>query len=692
MAPKFKSDIEKLIGENLINIIGITIIVIGVAIGAEYSVENELISPLARIIFGYTSGLGLLGAGIILKKKYENYSIVLVCGAMTITYFITYSTYSFFNLIPQVYAFILMAIVTVFTVVVAIIYNRQVIAHIGLAAAYAVPFLLSEGSEKIEILFGYIAIINVGILVISFKKYWILLYYSSFLLTWLLYLLWYESKYQPTEHFEIALFFLYIFFATFYLIFLVYKLLQKEKFAIDDILLLLANSFIFYGIGYNILIHHETGAQFLGLFTICNAIVHFIFSVIIYWQKLANQNLFNLVSGLVFVFITITIPLQLDGNWLTLLLVGETVFLFCIGRAMNIPIYEKLSYPLMLLALFSMVHDWTTVYGNYFPDRPETRITPLFNINFLTSLLFTASFGVINVLYRYKNHPSPSLNQRGFYKIVSFSIPAILLFSLYYSFRMEIATYWDQLYADSAMVINKEGEQFPNHYMNYDLRNFKTIWILNYSLFFFSILAFVNIKKLRIRRLGSINSVINILVIAAFLTHGLYVLSELRESYLEQTLTDYYHSGVFNIEIRYVSFVFVAISLIAGYRYVNQDFMKKDYRIAYDFLLYTSILWIASSEVINWMEINDSIQSYKLELSILWALYSFLLIIVGIWKKKKHLRIGAIALFTVTLVKLFFYDISHLDAIATTIVFISFGILLLIISFLYNKYRHIISD
>ncbi|MCK5702574.1 MAG: DUF2339 domain-containing protein [Cyclobacteriaceae bacterium] len=109
-------------------------------------------------------------------------------------------------------------------------------------------------------------------------------------------------------------------------------------------------------------------------------------------------------------------------------------------------------------------------------------------------------------------------------------------------------------------------------------------------------------------------------------------------------------------------------------------------------LLYISILWIASSEVINWMEIHESTQSYKLELSILWALYSFLLIIVGIWKKKKHLRIGAIALFTVTLVKLFFYDISHLDAIATTIVFISFGILLLIISLLYNKYRHIISD
>ena len=85
-------------------------------------------------------------------------------------------------------------------------------------------------------------------------------------------------------------------------------------------------------------------------------------------------------------------------------------------------------------------------------------------------------------------------------------------------------------------------------------------------------------------------------------------------------------------------------------------------------------------------------QSYKLELSILWGAYSLLLIMLGIWKKKKHLRLGAIGLFAVTLVKLFFYDISQLETIAKTIVFVSLGILLLIISFLYNKYKHIIED
>jgi uncharacterized membrane protein len=67
-----------------------------------------------------------------------------------------------------------------------------------------------------------------------------------------------------------------------------------------------------------------------------------------------------------------------------------------------------------------------------------------------------------------------------------------------------------------------------------------------------------------------------------------------------------------------------------------------------------------------------------------------MLVVVGIWRKAPYLRYSAIVLFGATLVKLFFYDIAHLDAIAKTIVLVSLGLLMLGISFLYNKYRHLI--
>ena len=689
--PKIKIDLEKFIGENLINKIGILITVIGVGIGAKYSIENNLISPLTRIILGYLLGLGLLGFGIKLKEKYENYSAVLVSGAIAIMYFITYASYVFYDLIPQVFAFALMVIFTVFIVIAAINYNKQVIAHIGLVGAYAVPFLLSEGSGKIGVLFSYMSIINIGILMISFKKYWKELYYASFGLTWLMYAMWYNSEYQGNEQFRLAFIFLFIFFIIFYLTILAYKILQKEKFNSNDIILLLVNSFVFYGFGYAILNDHESGEQFLGLFTLANAMIHFIASVVIFKQKLADKNLFYLVSGLVLVFIAIAIPVQLDGNWVTLLWAGQAALLFWIGRTKNIPIYEKLSYPLMFISFFSLIHDWLMVYNNYYPGGPETRMTPLINIHFLSSLLFITAFVFINYLNGIKSFSQALISNKFLSRTISFSIPAILMIVIYYAFRMEIANYWDQLYMDSELII-ESNKDYPNHYWDFDLRKFKIIWIINYSLLFVSALSLLNIKKFRNPTLGLINLGLIVLVIGVFLTTGLYTLSELRESYLDQTLAEYYESGVFNLGIRYVSYALVAIILSVTYKYIRQDFIQIDFKLGFDLLLHVTILWIASSELINWMDIADFSQSYKLGLSILWGIYALLLIALGIWKNNKYLRIGAMVLFGLTLVKLFFYDVSHLDTIAKTILFVSLGILLLIISFLYNKYKNIISD
>ena len=596
---KSKLDIEKFIGENLINKIGIAITIIGVAIGAKYSIENDLISPLTRIILGYLTGIGLLGFGMKLKKKYESYSAVLVSGAIAIMYFITYAAYSFYGLFPQMFAFGLMVIFTIFTVIASINYNKQVIAHIGLVGAYSVPFLLSEGSGKIGILFSYMTIINVGILILSFKKYWKPLYYSSFGLTWLVFAMWYLTKYQMYKHFGLAMTFLTIFFVTFYLTSLAYKLIRKEKFEIQDVILLLSNSFIFYGLGFSILSYHEKGAELLGLFTLCNAILHFIVNVVIYKQKLADKNLFYLVTGLVLVFITIAIPVQLDGNWVTLFWVAEAALLFWVGRTKNIAIYEKLSYILMALAFLSIVHDWQTLYSNYYLDSPESRLTPLLNVNFLSSLLFIAAFGFIHYLNQNKKYQSAFHSQKDTLKVISFAVPIVLVFTIFYTLRMEIANYWDQLFIDSELNIKLDDNDYPSYFKNYDLIKYKSIWLINYTLFFLSVLSFVNLKRIKNRWLGLINLGLNTFIILVFLLQGLYLLSELRESYLEMTLSEYYQRGIFNIGIRYVSFAIVTLVLISCYQYIRLKFIQLNLRMPFDILLHLSILWILSSELIQ---------------------------------------------------------------------------------------------
>jgi len=68
---ELNSNLEKFIGENLLNKIGILITIIGVAIGTKYAIDHQLISPLTRIVLAYLVGLGLLGVAFKLRSKYE---------------------------------------------------------------------------------------------------------------------------------------------------------------------------------------------------------------------------------------------------------------------------------------------------------------------------------------------------------------------------------------------------------------------------------------------------------------------------------------------------------------------------------------------------------------------------------------------------------------------------------------------
>jgi len=677
-----KSDFEKFIGENLISKIGILILIIGVAIGAKYAIDHDMVSPLTRIVLGYAVGAGLIAFAIKLKAKYENFSAVLVSGAIAIMYLITYAAYDFYALIPQAIAFGLMVVFTSFTVVAAINYNKQVIAHIGLVGAYAVPFLLSDGSGKVGILFTYIAIINIGILVLSFKKYWKPLFYASFALTWLIFCAWRLDLSNSNPYFNLALSFSTVFFLTFYITNLAYKVSKKEVFSFGDVVILLLNSFIYYGIGYLILSQNKNSAQLLGLFTLANAVIHFIVSLIIYKKKLADKNLFYLILAMVITFITMAVPVQLDGGWVTIFWVVEAAILFYLARVKKIAIYEKLSFPLIFLAFFSLIEDWTTYYDRY----NTIVITPILNVGFLTACIFIACF--LWMFSISKKESDESVAWIWMRQILSYSIPGILVFVIYITFTTEIAKYFNNLLELSKITPNPKD---PISEYNYNYESLKTAWIYIYTLLFASGLNYLNIKKLKNNELAVANLVINLIVTVSFLTLGLYTLSELRDNYLFAG-NKYFIIGEFNIGIRYLAIASFILLIVQCYQLLRSDLLKKDFKNLFDYLLYLSILWIISSELINILELSHSEASYKLGLSILWGIYSLFLIGMGLAKNKKHLRIGAMVLFGITLIKLFFYDIYSLGTISKTIVFVSLGVLLLIISFLYNKYKHLITD
>ncbi len=687
-----KTNLERFIGENLISKIGILILILGIAIGAKYAIDNDLISPLTRIVIGYAFGFGLLGIAFILRENYLNFSAVLLSGAMAIMYFITFFAHSLYGIFNQTTAFVLMLIFTAFTVAAAISFSRQVIANIGLVGAYAIPFLLSNDSGNFTFLFSYVAIINIGILAISIRKYWKSLFYLSFFFTWAIFFGWYFLNYRTADHFNLALLFLTINFFTFYLTFLAYKLVSHQSVAIENISLILANSFIFYGIGYSILDSREGFENYLGLFTIGNAAIHFVFAYAVSRLKSVSQDLVYLLAALVLTFITIAVPVQLDGQIVTLVWTAEAAILFWIGRTKLIRLYEFYSFPLMVLASVSLLLDWQSTFYHNTAQEIIENYYPFFNGVFITGIMFAIALAFIFAVNRDKKYePAVGVEIR---ETLSYLIAALALVVFYNAFRMEIGNYFNLQYLQSEIPGSQTNFSAPLIF-NYDLKLFNFLWQLNFTMLFLTVLSFVSIRKFKDLLTSITTRVLSVFVLTIFLIGGLYFLGELRERFMLQEYAEFYSQGWFYIVIRYVCYAFVAGLLFSVYKTFKQDFLQdtaSDTYFIFDLILHTTLLLILSSELITWTEIFGSKDSYKLGLSIFWGIYAVGLIVLGIYQNKKYLRIGGIALFAITLAKLFLYDIAELGTISKTIVFVSLGILLLIASFLYSKYKSLIFE
>lgn len=681
---KEKRPWEEFIGTNLLNKVGIAVLMLGIGFGTKYSIDHQLIDPSTRMILGYLAGITLIAIALWLKNAHTAFSAVLLSGGMAVLYFVTYAACFLYGLVPQVPAFILMVLFTLFTVYAAVRYNMEAIGLIGLTGAYAVPILLSDGSGRVVIFFTYISIINAGILFLSFRKYWQRLYYLAFILTWLTFASWYAFSFDSDDHTAISLIFLTIFFITFYITFLAYKLIRRQSLHKGDIICMLANAFIFYGYGYLTIESLENGYRYVGLFTVATAILHSAGAAVSYKMLRPFNDIFYFVSGMVLVFLTLAVPVQLEGNWVTLVWAGEAALMFWIGRAKAFPAYEKLSYPLIALAFLSLLHDWSDRYGDFYHyTAGHGSNSPIFlNIHFLTSILVgTVLIFILRVSIQ---HPDKSAfrTDSGMHTLFSRGMPILIIIVFYAAFFHEIKAFWNNEYA--ASLIKAKGTQ-GNQY-NGALLHFKDVWLIIYSALFAAGVCLVQ-SKWRTYETACGSLAINVAVLISFIIFGLPDISELRAIFVDQEAANYYARGAGYVLVRYIAILSIVPLLWFNRRIAGQQFFNDAVRRIENLFFHMVVLVVLSSELIHWLDMARVENTYRLALTILWGTYALFLIVFGLSRDVKHIRLGAIVLFAVTLLKLFVYDMADMSTILKTIVMMILGALLLIASFIYNKYK-----
>lgn len=664
----YDNKLESFIGENLISKIGIIVLVLGVAIGVKYVIDHNLISPLVRICLGYLVGFVLLILTYRLKSHYLEYSVALLSGAVSILYFTTLAAHIFYQFYSFGLCFGLMLAITLFTALAALYFNRSFIALLGLIGAYVLPYLLYINPKEIDLLFPYLSLVNLGILLIAVSRNWKFLNVVAFIWTWFIFFGWYITLYKPVPQFVSAWVYLTVFFSIFYGTFLAYKLNKLEPLNTSDLVLITINSTLYCFFGIRISVVQFDHHDFSGLIASLSAGIHFLLAYTVYQQDKVDPKITRFLSVLGWSFLTIAVPLQFDGVWVTVFWGLEAGLMFVWGRLRSIPLAEILSYFVMGLAGIQVANSWV-LYVYSYPINPVR----VFNADFLSSIFFAGILVGVNYIHSRFLIRSPWIQHEDQNQLLRALLGTGLVLVLYFTFFCEISAYWIHAYGQYA----KPGQLWSSHYFQEDIDSFRWIWLINYTLFFIAVLTVLNWFWIKSRELGVLSLGLQVAAVVVVFILGFYLLNGFYAIYLAQP--DY----VLYDRIRYLTILFLLLMLGTGIPYLWQQEMGQDLKVTFELVLFSCVLFLVSNEI---MLIGTSL-AYKLGLSLWWGVFALGLIVLGIWKRMPHARIAGIFLFGATLFKLFVYDIEHLATIPKTIIFVALGMLLLLVSYLYNRYK-----
>jgi len=121
-----------------------------------------------RVIAGLVMGVGLLVLGCrFVRRMMRALGLGLIGGAgLPILYVSLYAAFRMFHLIPQWLAFSSMVAVTAVGVALAVVHDSRALSFLAVLGGLLTPLLASTGEDARDTLFGYLLILDLGVLMI----------------------------------------------------------------------------------------------------------------------------------------------------------------------------------------------------------------------------------------------------------------------------------------------------------------------------------------------------------------------------------------------------------------------------------------------------------------------------------------------------------------------------------------------
>jgi len=624
-----KNNFERLIGLNLINKLGILLVVIGVILLSRYTVFK--LPDMLKSILMFCAGGAILVAGEFLNRKKANvFSLGISALGVAVLYISLATSFFAFKVLTMYPAILLCVLITATSLILSRRYNSQTILIFTLIGGYMPMFSVDSSN----IIFGamvYFIVLNCLALLVSFSKKWTLASFVGLFLNIAGSI--YIMTQMPHKYEIVSIPYLLFAFIVYTLIPILGTYAQKTTFKKSDVVLLGVNTFFSCILMY-IAFYQNNFDDYLGLLALGFAVIYVGLGTFIekkFEGEKKAQGLFYL-TGLTFAILMI--PFQFGKAWLSLgwLIEGVAITCFgiftqdkkirragfiiyglCVGSFILFDINMRIDYQLSLKYLSITLGSAIILGSLAYMKTLSTRFEKAFKYFTIINLWSYAIYVTQTDLYRIIN--LPSFNKQ--YLVNAASI--VLTISIAFV-------------APRIKILNDRGTK-----------------IISIAIYVISILW-----------LNIINTYSDPII-------GLYSIENLTASIIGSIII-----AVLGI-----------ISVFAVYDLLKTVVMDRKLGVEWYPMILSAYFLVTLT--------NNLVSQYMLDfssavISIIYVILALILITIGFMKHFSYIRRFGLILSLLAVAKLFLIDLSNLDGGFRIATYFALGITLIVISFVYQSF------
>ena len=632
---------EWLLGGNWLARIGVVALIIGVGFFISLAIENGWLGELERVALGLVAGLAFLGAGEYYRRRYAVWAQTITGGGLGIFYLSVYGAFALYGLISPLTAFGGFFLITLAGAALALRHEAMGVAVLSIFGGFATPLLLQERLPDQRLLLAYVLVLDVGVLALASFRNWRWFTLLGWAGSLILFGFWKEELGPSVALAQIGITAIFLIFAGATIAF---HVVRQRAVDIPDLALMTLNTAAFYGISYWLM--NDPYRPWMGGFTVSVAAFYALLSAACRMRGAAQLNLTLFSAGLAVLFAVLAVPIQLGGPWISVAWGVEGLVLVWLSFPLRMRELRWFGYIMFVVSALWLLA-WDT------PAAFSQDLTPFWNeymISYGAAVLLPAMAGYLLHLRRGALEPReetaiPVLALRaaifaavvvpiqvdGIWITIAWAAEAVLLLALALRLNMTELR-WLSYVLLSAMLLR----MLALDTFDLDLETFRPVLNWRFLAFITGITALYSAGWLAIRRNGEPASAAEVVQRQAAIP------------------------------------VLLALANLAT-------------------------LWLLSAEIIASAnsallylpdDVSENVTS--LGLSLLWTFYAAALIVLGVARRWRWVRVAGLALLAVPVIKLFAFDSLQLEQEYRVIAFLVLGLILVAGGLLYQRYSRVV--